>query len=192
MIAKRYPTRREAERLLTEAECCNPGPWGNHSRNVALCAEKIASAAGLDAEKAYVLGLLHDIGRKFGRKHLGHVYDGYRYLMVLGYEDAAGICLTHSFQIPQLSGFVGKVDIAQEAVGEIEALLRAYTYDDYDRLIQLCDALGSAEGVCDIEIRMEDVKRRYGWYPQEKWDMNLELMRYFEGKTGRNIYEIVR
>ncbi len=26
------PKRQEAEELLKEAERCNPGPWGNHSR----------------------------------------------------------------------------------------------------------------------------------------------------------------
>ena len=68
------PTRAEAEILLSEAEKCNPGPWGNHSRVVAHCAEKIAGACDdMDAEKAYILGLLHDIGRKFGTRHLGHV-----------------------------------------------------------------------------------------------------------------------
>ena len=79
------PTRTQAERLLREAEQCNPGPWGNHSRIAAHCAEKIAGLCeGLDAEKAYVLGLLHDIGRKFGVRHLGHVSDGYTYMMSLG------------------------------------------------------------------------------------------------------------
>lgn len=36
------PTREEAEKLLIEAESCNPGPWGNHSRVAAHCAEKKA------------------------------------------------------------------------------------------------------------------------------------------------------
>ena len=38
------PTREQAEALLREAELCNPGPWGNHSRVAAHCAEKIAMA----------------------------------------------------------------------------------------------------------------------------------------------------
>ena len=39
-------------------------------------------------------------------------------------------------------------------------------YDEYDRLIQLCDSLAGADGVMDIIERMEDVRRRYGDYPQ--------------------------
>lgn len=62
--------------------------------------------------------------------------------------------------------------------------------DEYDRLIQLCDSLAGAEGVLNMEERMEDVKRRYGSYPQEKWDRNLELKKYFEAKMGKDIYSI--
>lgn len=58
------PDRKEAERLLEDAAACNPGAWEEHSRAVALCAERIAAACGdMDSDKAYVLGLLHDIGR---------------------------------------------------------------------------------------------------------------------------------
>ena len=71
-----YPTREKAEKILREAETCNSGPWGDHSRTAAHCAEKIAMYSGLDPDKAYVLGLLHDIGRKFGKRHLGLVSDG--------------------------------------------------------------------------------------------------------------------
>ena len=42
-----YPNREAAERLLREAEGCNPGPWGDHSRIADRCAEKIAAAAGI-------------------------------------------------------------------------------------------------------------------------------------------------
>lgn len=43
----------------------------------------------------------------------------------------------------------------------------------------------------DIEERMSDVKRRYGAYPQEKWDANIRLKAYFEEKAGKEIYEVV-
>ena len=39
------PTREKAEEILREAETCNPGPWGNHCRVAAHCAEKIAAVA---------------------------------------------------------------------------------------------------------------------------------------------------
>jgi hypothetical protein len=64
---------------------------------------------------------------------------------------------------------------------------------DYDRLIQLCDSIAGSEGVLNIEERMEDVKRRYGSYPKEKWDTNIRLKKYFENKIGKSvsIYDIV-
>lgn len=187
-----FPDRAEAERLVKEAESCNPGLWGNHSRVAAMCAEKIAAAVGMNTEKAYILGLLHDIGRKFGVKHLAHVYDGYRYMMELGYPDAARICLTHSFCQPKLDVYIGKFDISTAQQEELQQMLDGLEYDDYDRLIQLCDCLAGSDGVMDMEARMADVKRRYGFYRQEKWDTNLWLKRYFEEKAGKNIYEIVK
>lgn len=78
---RKYPTRDEAERLLLDAKKDNPGKWVDHSRVTAHCAEKIAMHCGMDADKAYVLGLLHDIGRKFGVFHLRHVSEGYKYML---------------------------------------------------------------------------------------------------------------
>lgn len=63
--------------------------------------------------------------------------------------------------------------------------------DDYDRLIQLCDAIAGAECVLNMEERMEDVRRRYGTYPQNKWNSNLALKKYFEEKMGKDIYAVV-
>lgn len=187
------PTRAEAERLLKEAESCNPGQWGNHSRVAAHCAEKIAAACeGMDAEKAYILGLLHDIGRKFGVSHMKHISDGYTYMLSLGFDEVAKICLTHSFSIQNIHDYIGRFDIEDDKVRELEQALAAAEYDDYDRLIQLCDSLAGSEGVLDIEERMNDVKRRYGSYPQEKWDANIRLKAYFEEKAGRDIYEVVK
>lgn len=186
-----YPTHKQAEALLAEALPHNPGPWGNHSRTAAHCAEKIAAASGLDPDKAYVLGLLHDIGRRFGKRHLGHVSDGYSYMMSLGYDEVARVCLSHSFNDQSLADYVGNRDTTPEETALIETNLATMVYDEYDRLIQLCDSLAGAEGVMDIEERMLDVKRRYGAYPQHKWDINMNLMRHFEELAGRNIYDLV-
>lgn len=185
------PARKEAEELLKDGEACNPGQWADHSRVVAMCAERIADACGdMDAEKAYVLGLLHDIGRKFGVKHMGHIYDGYHYMMKLGYDEVARICLSHSFSIQRLEDYVGNRDITPEQQEELRSLLERLEYDDYDRLIQVCDGLAGT-AVVDMEERMADVKRRYGAYPQDKWDKNLELKEYFEQKMQQDIYRVV-
>lgn len=186
-----YPDRKTAEALLTEAEPHNPGPWGDHSRTAAHCAEAIAAACGLDEDKAYVLGLLHDIGRRYGKRHLGHVVDGCRYMLSLGYDEVARVCLSHSFNDQSLEDYVGNRDTSPEETALIENRLATMVYDEYDRLIQLCDSLAGADGVMDIIERMEDVRRRYGDYPQNKWDINLAIKAHFEALAGRDIYDIV-
>lgn len=183
------PTREEAMALVRDGLSCNPGAWGRHCLTAAHCAEKIANACGdMDAEKAYILGLLHDIGRKFGVRHLGHVSDGYTYMKSLGYDEAAKICLTHSFNAQTVDEYIGNFDVSEKELTLIKTELAKVIYDEYDWLIQLCDSLAGAEGVLDIEARMNDVKKRYGSYPQKKWDSNIHLMHYFEAKMGQNIY----
>ena len=44
----------------------------------------------------------------------------------------------------------------------------------------------------NLEQRMNDVKERYGYYPQSKWEKNFELKEYFEKLTGRDLYEIIK
>ena len=153
------PSREKAEQLLQEGLQKNPGPWGDHSKTAAHCAEKIAAACGdLDPEKAYVLGLLHDIGRTFGVRHLGHVSDGYSYMKKIGCDEVAKVCLTHSFATQTLEEYIGKYDVSEDELSLIRTELEKSVYDDYDRLVQLCDSIAGAEGVLDIEERMLDVK----------------------------------
>ncbi len=186
-----YPTKEKAEELLIDAEKSNPGKWVDHSRITAHCAEKIAQYSGLDTEKAYVLGLLHDIGRKFGVFHLKHVSEGYKYMLSLGYDDVARICLTHSFNLDRIEAYVGNFDTSEEDTEMIREKLKETTQDDYDKLIQLCDAIAGAEGIMDIIDRMNDVKSRYGAYDPDKWQTNLDLKDYFEKKMGMDIYTAV-
>lgn len=70
----------------------------------------------------------------------------------------------------------------------LRSLLETMEYDDYDYLIQLCDSIAVADGIVTLEERMNDVKSRYGYYPQEKWDRNMELKQYFEEKMGKELY----
>lgn len=192
------PSRSMAELLLEEGVKKNPGPWREHSYAVARAAEKIARAVNqncgeekMNPDLAYVYGLLHDIGRQEGHTYIAHVYDGYHFLMSLGYEKAAQICLTHSFNLKTTKDYIGKIDISAEKMEEIKSLLAAAEYDDYDRLIQLLDSTCGADGTLNLEERMGDIKTRYGYYPQGKWDKNFELKAYFEKLAGRDFYEII-
>lgn len=186
------PSCEEAKKILKDSEPLNPGPWGNHCRLVALCAEKIAAAVGLDENKAYVCGLLHDIGRRFGVCHLRHVTDGYFYMMSLGFDEVAKICLTHSFPCNSIDDYIGNFDITAEELNLLQEKLKSVEFDDYDRLIQLCDSLAGGESIMTIEERMNDVKNRYGFYPKAKWNKNLEIKDYFEEKLGKDIYSIIK
>lgn len=191
--AAAFPCVAAAKMILEEAVRCNPGAWETHSAYVAGAAQAVADKCdGMEPDKAYVLGLLHDIGRRFGVSHLAHVYDGYHYLMALGYPAAAKVALSHSFNLKKLDDYIGKFDIEKEKQEEIAALLSETTFDDYDYLIQLCDSIAKADGIVSLEERMNDVKGRYGYYPQEKWDRNIELKKYFEDKMGMDLYQAVR
>lgn len=186
------PSAAMAEFLLKNAVNSNPGPWEQHSRYAAESARRIAGRCpGLDPERAYVYGLLHDIGRKFGISGLAHVYDGYHYLLGLGYANAARIALTHSFNLKDIHDYIGKFDITESAQEEIRILLSDMEYDDYDCLIQLCDSIAKADGIVSLEERMGDVKSRYGYYPQKKWDRNIWLKEYFEEKMQEGLYQAV-
>ncbi len=185
------PTRAEAERLLAEAETLNPGPWAAHSRYVAQAAEQIAALhPALQAKPAYVLGLLHDIGRRVGVSDMRHVLDGYIYLNDLGYADAARICLTHSFPIQNVHAAGSQWDCSAQELQFASDSLAALEYTPYDRLIQLCDTLALPEGFCLMEKRMVDVALRHGLneFTLLNWKARFELQKEFEQALGQSIY----
>lgn len=191
------PSKATAEFLLEESVKLNPGPWKLHSQAVATAAEKIAKAVAenggkMNPDKAYVYGLLHDIGRRVGPTYIAHVIDGYEYLSNMGFEEAARICITHSFNLQTVDDYIGKIDINDERLEKIKILLAAREYTDYDRLIQLLDSTCSADGTQNLESRMNDVKSRYGYYPQGKWDKNFELKTYFEKLMGKEFYQVIK
>lgn len=196
--------RAFAETLLEKCVAKNPGPWREHSYAVAQAAEKVARAVNenasssdsttplLNPDFAYTCGLLHDIGRQMGYTYMAHVYDGYHFLKNLGYDQLAKICLTHSFNLHIIDDYIGKIDITDAQYEELKNLLAATEYDDYDRLIQLLDSTCGADGTKNMEDRMNDVKQRYGYYPEGKWNKNFELKDYFEKLMGRDLYEVIK
>ncbi len=144
-----YPKKEIALSELEIAGNMNPGPWTDHFKNVAKAASLIAEhCEGLDSEKAFVCGMLHDIGKK---------------------------------------------DITDRQYDFIRDYLNNLDYDDYDKLIILCDALADANGFCILEKRFIDTTRRYGIYPFsiKRWNKTYEYKDYFEKMTGRSIYMLL-
>lgn len=188
------PTPNLAEKTLEEAAFSNPGPWVDHSRYVALACRNIARRCPrLDEEKAYTLGLLHDIGRYAGITSERHLLDGYRYCMAQGWEKAAQICISHAFMVKDISTSIGFFDMSEADKGFLADFIRDVEYDDYDRLVQLCDALALPTGFCLLEKRFVDVAIRYGTHPAtvRRWKAVLDIKAYFEKTMGCSIYDVL-
>lgn len=182
----------QAMQLLEWAHSQNPGPWREHSKGVARAAKTIAEAIGLDGEKAYFLSLMHDIGRYEGPRGLHHAIAGYDLLMEKGWPDAAKIAITHSFPTQSLEHFGGgALDVSETEMAVILHVL-AQPMDDYDRLIQLCDAITWGEGVCLMEKRLVDVVVRHGSFQgmDVKWRKWFEIKADFERRMGHSLYDL--
>lgn len=185
---------QDALALLHEAEVLNPGPWVAHSLHVAEAARHIALRhPKLDSEKAFVFGCLHDIGRRNGISHMRHVVDGFQFLSRLGHKEEARICLSHSFPLKDVNAVFGRWDCAEEERLIVADFLRNVQYDDYDRLIQLCDALALPEGFCLLEKRFIDVALRYGTndLTVPKWKATFEIKADFERLLGCSVYSLL-
>ena len=182
-----------AKQALREAGQRNPGPWIGHSESVAQNAKLIAQRCGLDAQKAYVMGLLHDIGRREGISGIKHIFDGYAYMLEMGEKEIARICLTHSFPLKDVQTYIGAYDCTEEELAFLRDFLEHTEQDDYDRLIQLCDAISLPEGACIMEKRLMDVALRHGLpeFSLDKWRAFLALKQYFDDKCGCNLYELL-
>ena len=187
-----FPTREEAEKELELAGELNPGPWVKHSLNVGIAAKNIAHLVpALDENKAYIVGILHDIGRRVGIVNIPrHVYEGYLYCMEKGWEEAARVCMTHSYVLMQ-EAF--DYEPSQKEQIEIKKYIMGCTADDYDRLIQLCDSLATDYGFVILEKRFVDVTRRYGIMGSyvAGWNKTFEIKENFEKIMGCSIYDVL-
>lgn len=187
------PTREEALNELYIAEKMNPGPWVLHSKNVATAAENIARMVpGMDEEKAYVVGLLHDIGRRVGIVGIPeHVYAGYQYCMEKGWDEPARVCMTHSYLFMDAEFDYKPTTFEEKEIKKfIDSIGQA---DDYDRLIQMCDSLATDYGFVILEKRFVDVTRRYGIMEGyiRGWDLTFEIKEGFEKRMGCSVYDVL-
>ena len=187
-------TPDQAKRELLHAARKNPGPWEQHSISVANNARLIAQCVpSMDCDKAYVMGLMHDIGRREGVTGIKHIFDGYHYMMSLGESEQARICLTHSFPIKDVKTFFGKYDCTQDQLDFLRTYLSVCEYDDYDLLIQLCDVISLPDGACIMEKRFVDVALRHGLpeFTIEKWKAFMRIKAHFDHLCGCNVYTLL-
>ena len=186
------PSLEQAEVLLNEAQELHPGPWVQHSFFVGKAAEAIAEQhPKLDSQTAFILGYLHDIGRRAGVTDMRHTLDGYYFLMEKGFDTAARICITHVFPVKHLNSVAGKWDCTKQELDFLDEYLSKIEFDEYDRLIQLCDAIALPTGYCLIEKRLMDVALRHGVndFSVPRWKAFLEIQKEFESAIGQSIYK---
>ena len=183
-----------AEAYLAEGAALNPGPWVQHSRFVAQGARAIAERhPALDPERAYVVGCLHDIGRRFGRRGMLHIMDGYRFMIEQSYPGAARICMTHSFPVEGLLASAEGWKGSQEEFRSMQSYMAGLQYDDYDRLIQVCDALALPSGFCLMEKRLVDVVMRYGFneHTLHRWQAFFVAKETLERAIDCSVYDLL-
>lgn len=186
------PTIDKAEKELQIASELNPGPWIKHSLNVGIAARNIAKKIpSLDEDKAYIVGILHDIGRRVGIVNIPkHVYEGYKFCAEKGWDEVSRICMTHSYVLMN-DEFEYEPSTKEEI--EIKKYIMNCVADDYDRLIQLCDSLATDYGFVIIEKRFVDVTRRYGIMENyvKGWNKTFEIKDNFEKVMGCSVYDVL-
>ena len=168
-----------------------------HTTGVAEAAQKIASKTPyLNSEKAYVLGLLHDYGKKYDERQTGkfHGQTGYEELLKLGYDECARICLTHSFPNKDFNDKYYAsykpewLEWAHRKLGDIEE------YDDYDRLIQLCDMFFEGMSKVRFEERFAGIRKRYGLSKEQTAEQENYAKKnkdYFDELCKEDVYSLL-
>lgn len=166
-----------------------------HTTGVAEAASSIASKCGLDEEKAFIVGLLHDWGKIQKQKETGksHFMVGYEKMIENGWTEAANICLSHSFPDPDFD----VKDYPSYPLSDLEKakeLISQRKYDDYDRLIQLCDIFFEGTTKISYQRRIACIRERYGLTKDQTQVLEskaAENKTYFDKKCGCDIYNLL-
>lgn len=199
------PDRQTAQRIWQDGidfRLRQPQPWTFHQEyifhttGVAKAAQKIAeNTPYLNAEKAYILGLLHDYGKKYDERAAGrfHAQVGYEELSVMGYTGAARICLTHSFPDKNFAD-ADYSSCRPEWLVWAHQQLEKIEFDDYDRLIQLCDLFFEGLSKVSFERRFAGIQQRYNLRPEQLENLRRGAARnkaYFDALCGKDVYRLL-
>lgn len=167
-----------------------------HTKGVAESARIIAeNTLYLKPDKAYVLGLLHDYGKKYDERKskIFHARAGYEELSDMGYNDCAKICLTHSFPDKNFDD-KDYSSYLPEWIEWSHKHLQNIEYDDYDRLIQLCDMFFEGLNKVSFEKRFQGIRQRYNLKPEQTVNMeNFALInkQYFSNLCKCDVYKLL-
>ena len=151
----------------------NYRPSGNHKNNMIELNESVISIAQIETD--------------LGVKNIEEI------ISVEGIDAAivGPSDLAISLGIP--GDYFNQIEI--EAIDKVAAacFIKNIVYDDYDRLIQLCDAISLQNGACIMEKRLIDVALRHGLpdFTIDKWKAFLELKNYFDKLCDCNIYTLL-
>lgn len=135
--------------------------------------------------------MLHDIGRRVGIVNIPqHVYEGYKYAITKGWDEVARVCMTHSY--PLMKDEFDYIPETEEEIAIKEYIMNCQA-DDYDKLIQIADALATDYGFVILEKRFVDVTRRYGIMENyiKGWEITFQNKEYFEQQMGCSIYDVL-
>lgn len=161
--------------LLTDAKNeygFNKSDWIAHSLQEARLCSIIASKCGLDSDKAFKLGILHDYGRKFEHS-FKHVTIGFEKLYDLGYYDEAIGCLTHSFlngnffacyspsNLYTVDDKLNAIPLDDKITNtDLFIFLNNYKYSSYDRVLNIADLMATSKKVVSPVDRILDIEKR--------------------------------
>lgn len=165
-----------------------------HTTGVARFSALLAEAFGIDAEKAYILGLLHDYGKRNNEfeSNIFHGLEGYREMMRMGYDEVARICLTHTFRDKDFSN--EEYNYPDQWLNESRNLLQQYDYDDYDLIVQYADLFFEGLNIVKLDDRIAAIAARYKISPQQLKNLSdsaFNLKKQIDFRCGCDSYQIL-
>lgn len=188
-----------------------------HCIVVGMVSEKLAENMGLDKEKAFIIGILHDIGRYQHKRF--HGLKGYELFMKLFdktgdkiFKDIARISLTHTlmdshekksylhFDVYR-NNDPENADFVTEDEQKVKLAMNKIIPDEYDYIVALADHLATGDILkpCTLSERLADVFKRYYENKDQKnrWmfdDLAKDkgnLEKYLENITNRNMCDML-